>query len=157
MKRHLFSLALALFATSSPSFAATKIAGSMKFLAPGTNREVSSVRVGRSVNVAISVRDLNLIANKDVSLSYALSVLPKGSNTPTTISGKFSGKFTLPASEGGATKTKQEMADLAGTESTSGILTLPEFMPAGVATVTITLTTKQAGSININKKLNITL
>jgi hypothetical protein len=142
-------------ATALPSFGA--IDGSLKILSPTTNQPISTVRIGKQFKVRLAVNDLNLIANKNITYTYVLSVLPKGSNTPVTISGKISGRFTLPASEGGAVKTRDEMADLAGTQVTGGIMTVPDFMPVGTATLTISLTTPNVGNINFSKNLKIQL
>lgn len=157
MKTTSLLIASGVLFVSTPAHAAEKIGGFLKFLSPATNQEVSSVRVGKPVKVRVSVSDLHLLAGENVTLTYLLSVLPEGSNTPTSISGKISGKFVLPKSEGGINKTREEMASFQGVNANAEILTIPDFMPVGTATVTITLATKDAGGINISKKLNIRL
>ena len=150
-------VSIALLAGSASSFAAEKISASVKFLSPATNQEIKSVRVGRSMRVKTTIRNFDLLANKNVTVTYALSVTPKGSNTPVTVSGKLSGKLTLPSKLGGSQQTTKDFADLKGTQSGTDFITIPDFMPAGVATVTITISTKNVGSASVSKKLNLVL
>ena len=157
MTKKLIPLILALGLSSVPAFAANKITGSLKLVSPTTNKEITSARIGQKVKLKIRLNDFNLIANKDVAFTYILSVKAKGSSTPTTISGKLSGRFTLPASEGGAAKTRQETASWAGPQGGDEILVIPDFMPEGVATVTVTAKAATAGSVNLSKTLKIRL
>lgn len=157
MKTTSVLVASGLLLTSLISNAADKIGGSIKFLSPATNQEVTSARVGKNVKIRVSVSDLHLLAGENVTFTYLLSVLPEGSNTPTSISGKISGRFVLPKSEGGINKTRDEMASFQGVNAAAELLTIPEFMPVGTATLTLTLATKDSGTINISKKLNIRL
>lgn len=155
--KKLLPLALTLALTSLPTFAATKISGSMKVLSATTLEPITSARVGQQIKLKIIVNDLDLIANKKVTFTYALSVLPEGASTPTTISGKLSGPFTLPSTEGGAKKTKTEMAGLAGKQSVSGLIEIPDFMPEGKATISVSIAGSDVGSINLSKTLTIKL
>ena len=148
---------LALALLSSALCAQAQIAGSLKFLSPTTKTEVTKARIGKPILVRLFFKDLHLLADKNVSLSYALSATPKGSNTPIQVSGKFASRLVLPESEGGLNKTKQELSDLKGSHTVSELLEIPDFMPVGVATLTVTLTSNGAGSISFNKSLNITL
>ncbi|MES2657749.1 MAG: hypothetical protein V4689_03975 [Verrucomicrobiota bacterium] len=157
MKNKLSPVILAVALTSLPASGAAKLDGSLKILSPKTNKEISSARVGQDVKLKYSVTDIHLLANKNVTLSYVLSVLPVGSNTPVTLSGKLATVVTLPANEGGAAKTKKDMASLAGLQSAVEILTIPDFMPAGKATLTVTLSGAGAGSVSVDKTLNIQL
>lgn len=157
MKKKLFVIALTIVATCLPSFSQSLISGSLKFLSATTNEEITEIRVGQSFKIKFTETDLHLLANKNVKLSYVLSVVPTGANTPISISGKLEGRATLPSSLGGKTKTKREMASLEGTLSTAGILTVPDFMPEGVATVTLSVSSVGVGSISIDKSINILL
>lgn len=157
MKKQLVIIILALGMGCVPALCASKISGSLFLLSPTTNKELTSARIGQRVKLKVSLNDFNLIANKDVQFTYMLSVLPKGSSTPTTISGKLSGKFTLPRSEGGAAKTKSETASWAGAEGGEEILVIPDFMPVGVATITITAKAADAGAVNLSKSIRIKL
>lgn len=157
MKKYIATAVLALAATCVPLIGASQIAGSLKFLSVNTNEEIKSIRIGKSLKIKLTERDLHLLANKNVTLAYVLSIVPKGSNTPIAISGKFVARATLPASEGGAAKTRQEMASLEGIQSFVGIVTVPEFMPVGVATVTVSLASGSIGAISFNKTINILL
>ncbi len=157
MKTTSLLIASGVLLVSTTAHAADKIGGFLKFLSPATNQEVSSVRVGKPVKIRVSVSNLHLLAGENVTFTYLLSVLPEGSNTPTSVSGKISGKFVLPKSEGGITRTRDEMASFQGVNSAAELLTIPEFMPVGTATLTLTLATKDSGTINISKKLNIRL
>lgn len=141
---------------SLPAVGAT-ISGSLTVLSPRTGKEISNARVGEEVKARIFVNDLNLIANKNIAVTYVLSVLPTGSNTPVTLSGKLAGAFTLPEGSGGAPKTKKDLASFAGGQTASQLLIIPDFMPAGKATLTITLSGNGVGSINLSKMLNIQL
>ena len=129
----------------------------MQVLSPTTNLAINSVRIGQQFKVEITAKDLNLIANKKIALTYVLSVLPKGSNTPITVSGKITGLVSLPISKGGAAATTSELASLAGSEIQSELVTVPDFMPEGTATLTLVLATSKVGTISLSKTLNITL
>lgn len=157
MKKHALLLSFALLTSSVSSFAAGKISASLQFLSPATNKQVSSVRVGRAVKVKTSLKNFDQLANQNATVTYALSVTPKGSNSPVTVSGKLAGKLTLPPKLGGAKQTRKEFKGLAGTQSGTDVITIPDFMPAGVATVTITIKTKNAGSVSVSKKLKLVL
>lgn len=157
MKNKLFPLVLMIALTSASSFGATKIGGSIKILSPATNKEITTARIGEEIRVRVALKDFDLIANKKVNFTYALSVLPNGSNTPISFSGKISGPFTLPDAEGGAKKTKKEMASWAGVQTASELITIPDFMPAGKATLSVTLAGADVGSVSFNKTLTIKL
>lgn len=129
----------------------------IQFFAPGTTTEVSSVRIGNSLKVRLSATDFDLIANKNTTFNYVLSVLPKGSNSPITLSGKFTGKWTKLGPDGGAAATRVEMIGAAGFHSTIELITVPDFMPEGSATLTISLVATNAGTVNISKNITITL
>ena len=129
----------------------------MVFLAENSNTQISSVKVGRSFRIKLTGKNMNLIANRNTTFTYALSVLPTGSKTPVSISGKLSGVVTLPKSEGGAKKTTAELASLKGTQSDTILVTVPDFMPAGRATLTLSVAPKGAGAVNLSRKINIRL
>ena len=135
----------------------TKIGDSMTFLAPGSKTQIKSVRVGKSFQIRIIGKDLNQIANRNTTFTYTLSVLPTGSKTPISISGKLSGVMTLPKSEGGAKKTAEELASLKGNTGETFLVTVPDFMPAGQATLTLSLSAKNAGAVTISRKIAIRL
>jgi hypothetical protein len=157
MKIKLPSLILTFALTSLSSFGAEKISGSMKILSPTTNKEITTARIGQQIKVRIAVNNLNLIANKNVKFTYALSVLPKGSDTPISFSGKISGPFKLPASEGGAAKTKEEMASWDGMQVGTELITIPDILPAGKATLSVSLSGNKVGTITFNENLKIQL
>jgi hypothetical protein len=154
MKKYLLAL---LTLVSSAVCAQAQISGSLKFLSPTTKTEISKVRIGKSVLVKLSVKDLHLLADKNVTLTYALSATPKGSNTPIQVSGKLSSRLVLPESEGGLAATKRELSGMKGLHTMSELIQIPDFMPVGVATLTINLSTPSAGSISFNKSLTVTL
>ncbi|MEO5914267.1 MAG: hypothetical protein ABIS50_08550 [Luteolibacter sp.] len=157
MKNKVSPLIIALALSSLPAIGAEKLDGSLKILSLKTGKEITSARVGQDVKLKLSVTDIQLIANKNVTLTYVLSVLPTGSNTPVTLSGKLAALATLPADSGGAAKTKKELNNLSGEQSSVEILTIPDFMPAGKATLTITLSAAGGGAVSVNKTLNIQL
>ena len=78
-------VALSLVSSSLAVAQSKKIGASMSFFAPGTTTQINDVRVGKSFEVRISAKDLNLIANRNTTFTYTLSVLPKGSKTPISI------------------------------------------------------------------------
>ncbi len=128
----------------------------MRILSPGTNTEVSSIRVGDAVKIVITAKDLNLLANKSVAYTYVLSVAPKGISQPITLSGRITTKLSLLPENGGAAKTAEGMAGLAGTQTTEGTITIPDSMPEGVASLAIVVSSK-SGNIIIKKNIKITL
>lgn len=144
---------------SSPLGAApnSPIAATMDLLAPITDTPITSVRVGEQFRIRITAKDLNLTANKSTTVTYALSVLPKNSKIPITISGKVSGQLTLPESKGGAAQTTAEMAEIAGQQAATFLLTVPNYVPEGIATLTITFKSKDAGRFSVNRKVEVRL
>jgi hypothetical protein len=138
------------------SIGATKIGGALKVMSPRTGAEVSTVRVGKSLDVRITAKEFHLLANRNVKFTYALSILPDGSNTPISFSGTIASKFTL-LEQGGATKTKQEMASWAGTQVARGLITIPDTMPTGQATLSVSISGKDVGSVTYSKNLTIKL
>jgi hypothetical protein len=157
MKKHALLLSFALLASSASSFAAGRISASLRFLSPYTNKEIRAARIGSEVRVLASMKNFDSLANRNVTVTYALSVTPRGSNTPVTISGKLGGKFTLPPNLGGARQTRIEFADLAGSQYGTDVITIPDFMPAGVATMTITIRTPDVGSVSVSRQLTLVL
>jgi hypothetical protein len=152
-----------IFASSINVFAADKISSSISISSPTTAQEISSARVGEQVKILISLSEAHLLANENVALSYSLSVLPTGSKTPVTISGKLAGIFRFPNDQGGAVRTSEETADWAGTKTAEGLITIPEFMPEGKATLTVSVARrgggirKGIGAIALQKTLEIKL
>jgi hypothetical protein len=157
MKTYLIPCLAILAFTSLPTQAGKTISGSLKLLSPQTNKIITSARVGSDVKISVTANDLNLVANKETTFTYALSVMPDGSNTPVIISGKFSAKVTLPESEGGAARTRKDMAGLAGAQTATGVVTIPDFMPAGKATISLSVVGAGAGAISLNRSLTIRL
>jgi hypothetical protein len=158
MKKYLFALAFILGFTSPVVFGATpKMTGYMKILSPETNLEITSANIGQQIKVIIVVKDAQLIVNKKATLTYSLSVLPTGSNTPVSFSGKISARFVLPATEGGLTETKAKTDGWAGTQTTTELITIPDGFPAGKATLSLSLTAVGGGAVNVNKTLTIKL
>lgn len=155
--------ALIIVASSVNVFAAEKISSSISITSPITTQEISSARVGEQIKMLISLSEANLLANENLALSYSISVLPTGSKTPVTISGKLAGVFSFPADQGGAARTSEETADWAGTKTAEGLITIPEFMPEGKATVTVSVLRrgggmrKGIGAITLKKTLEIKL
>jgi hypothetical protein len=156
MKNTSILIVFTALATCLSSFGAPKISGNLRILSPITDQEVSSVRVGDTVKIVVTERDLSLLANKTVTLNYVLSVVPKGINNPITLSGKITGKVTLLPADGGATETAAKMAALAGSQTAEGLVTVPDSMPEGVATLTVVIGTKE-GFISIRRSIKITL
>ena len=134
-----------------------KISGSFQLRAISTNREVNTVKIGQDYVVRWTDKDLNLLANKNATLNYSLSVLPKGLSAPVSFSGRLSTKVTLPTSEGGAQQTSMELAQLAGTRSYEQIITIPDVLPEGDGTVTVSLSVTGAGSITVTKRVKVVL
>lgn len=132
-------------ASSVNVFAAEKMSSSISITSPTTTQEISSARVGEQVKILISLSEANLIANENIALSYSLSVLPTGSNTPVTISGKLAGLFRYPSDQGGSLRTIEETADWAGTKTAEGLITIPEFMPVGKATLMVSVSRRGGG------------
>ena len=143
------------------SHGATKPAGKLQIVSPTTNKEVSQAKIGSDLLVRVSETDLHLFANKNVTFSYMLSALPKGSKTATSISGKIACKVTqglgIVAVDGSAATTSEEMSTLSGTQSDEAYITIPDYMPEGVATLTISLTGTGVGTITVTKSLRISL
>jgi hypothetical protein len=134
-----------------------KISGSFQLRAISTNREVNTVKIGQDYVVRWTDKDLNLLANKNATLNYSLSVLPKGLSAPVSFSGRLSTKVTLPTSEGGAQQTSMELAQLAGARSYEQIITIPDVLPEGDGTVTVSLSVTGAGSITVTKRVKVVL
>jgi len=118
---------------------------------------VNAVKIGQDYVIRWTDKDLNLLANKNATLNYSLSVLPKGLSAPVSFSGRLSTKVTLPASEGGAQQTSAELAQLAGTRSYEQIITIPDVLPEGDGTITISLSVTGAGSITATKRVKVIL
>ena len=134
-----------------------KISGSFQLRTISTNKEVNTVKIGRSYIIRWTDKNLNLLANKQATLNYSLSVLPKGLSAPVSFSGKLSTKVTLPASEGGAIQTTKELAQLAGTRTYSSTITIPDVLPEGDGTITVSLSVKGSGSITATKRVKVVL
>ena len=134
-----------------------KISGSFQLRTISTKKEVNTVKIGRSYIIRWTDKNLNLLANKQATLNYSLSVLPKGLSAPLSFSGKLSTKVTLPASEGGARQTTKELAQLAGTRTYSSTITIPDVLPEGDGTITVSLAVTGAGSITATKRVKIVL
>ena len=134
-----------------------KISGSFQLRSISTNREVNTVKIGQDYVVRWTDKDLNLLANKNATLNYSLSVLPKGLSAPVSFSGRLSTKVTLPASEGGAQQTSVELAQLVGTRSYEQFITIPDVLPEGDGTITISLSATGAGSITVTKRVKVVL
>lgn len=134
-----------------------KISGSFQLRTISTNKEVNTVKIGRSYIIRWTDKNLNLLANKQATLNYSLSVLPKGLSAPLSFSGKLSTKVTLPASEGGARQTTKELAQLAGTRTYSSTITIPDVLPEGDGTITVSLSVAGAGSITATKRVKVIL
>lgn len=148
-------LLVCMMASSVSSYGALN--AKIQFFAPATVTEVNSVRIGHQLKIRLTAVDFDLIANKNITCNYVLSVLPKGSNTPITLSGKFAGKWTKLGSNGGEAATTAEMAGAAGTHMTAELVTIPDFMPEGSATLTISFVATNVRTFNISKNIRITL
>ena len=134
-----------------------KISGSFQLRTISTNKEVNTVKIGQDYVIRWTDKNLNLLANKNATLNYNLSVLPKGLSAPVSFSGRLSTKVTLPASEGGAQETSAELAQLAGTRSYEQIITIPDVLPEGDGTITVSLSVTGAGSITATKRVKVVL
>lgn len=141
----------------STKAAPPKISGSFQLRTIDTNKEVSTVKIGQDYVIRWTDKNLNLLANKTASINYSLSVLPKGLSAPVSFSGRLSTKVTLPASEGGAQQTSVELAQLAGTRSYEQIITIPDVLPEGAGTITVSLSVTGAGSITATKRVKVVL
>lgn len=137
--------------------APSKISGSFQLRTISTNKEVNTVKIGQDYVIRWTDKNLNLLANKNATLNYNLSVLPKGLSAPVSFSGRLSTKVTLPASEGGAQETSAELAQLAGTRSYEQIITIPDVLPEGDGTITVSLSVTGAGSITATKRVKVVL
>jgi hypothetical protein len=137
--------------------APAKISGSFQLRTISTNKEVNTVKIGQDYVIRWTDKNLNLLANKNATLNYNLSVLPKGLSAPVSFSGRLSTKVTLPASEGGAQETSAELAQFAGTRSYEQIITIPDVLPEGDGTITVSLTVKGSGSITATKRVKVVL
>jgi hypothetical protein len=136
---------------------APPVAATVDLLAPITDTPVTSVRVGQQFRVRITAKGLDLTANKSTTVTYTLSVLPRNSKVPITISGRVSAQLTLPESEGGAGQTTARMAGIAGQQETTYLLTVPNYVPEGIATLTLTFRSKDAGRFSVNRKVEVRL
>ena len=139
------------------SFGAPLIGGTLKILSTTTNQELTSVRIGRPFKVMISERDLHLLANKNVTISYLFSVVPRGSSTPISFSGKFTCRATLPPTEGGVAETNRGVVFLAGDQSAETILTAPDLTPEGLGTLSISIGATGVDTIYLSKSINVRL
>ena len=137
--------------------APAKISGSFQLRTISTNKEVNTVKIGQDYVIRWTDKNLNLLANKNATLNYNLSVLPKGLSAPVSFSGRLSTKVTLPASEGGAQETSAELAQFAGTRSYEQIITIPDVLPEGDGTITVSLSVTGAGSITATKRVKVVL
>ncbi len=134
-----------------------KVSGSFQLRTIDTNREVSTIKIGQDYVVRWTDKELNLLANRKATFNYSLSVLPKGLSAPISFSGRLSTKVTLPVSEGGAQQTSLELAQLAGTRSYEQIITIPDVLPEGDGTISISLSVTGAGSISATKRVKVVL
>ena len=157
MKALLYSIAALVVLPIHQVDAQQKLGGSMRFLALRSNTPIKSAKVGQTFRIQLVGQNLNLIGNRQTTGTYTLSVLPAGSQTPVTISGKLSGLMMLPKSQGGARKTAQELASLRGTTRETLFVTVPDFMPAGRATLTLSLSARNAGAVTLRQGINIRL
>ena len=137
--------------------ASPTISGSFQLRTVSTNKEVSTLKIGRKYIVRWTDKNLNLLANKKATLNYDLSILPKGLNAPISFNGRLSTKVTLPASEGGARQTSRELAQLVGTRYYEQFITIPDVLPEGDGTITVSLSVSGAGSITATKRVKVTL
>ena len=133
---------------------APQIGATLKILDPINPLELTTLRVGQTFRVAVTGTNLNLIANQNVSLSYVLSVTPTGITTPIVLSGTVATKLTLPGPDGAA-QTTEGLSSLSGNQSAESFLTVPDFMPTGTATLTITFTTAGLNTITLQKSITI--
>ena len=157
MKKVFFASLIFCVSVLSTHAAPPKISGSFQLRTLDTNKEVSTVKIGRDYVVRWTDKNLNLLANKKATLSYSLSVLPKGLTAPISFSGRLSTKVTLPASEGGAQQTSLELAQLTGTRYYEQFITIPDVLPEGDGTITVSLSVSGAGSITATKRVKVTL
>jgi hypothetical protein len=153
LRASLLLFVLALQTNAAPP----KVSGSFQLRNISTNKEVSTIKIGRSYIIRWTDKNLNLLANKNATLNYSLSVLPKGLSAPVSFSGKLSTKVTLPASEGGARQTTKELAQLSGTRTYSSTITIPDVLPVGDGTITVSLSVAGAGSITATKRVKVVL
>jgi len=99
-----------------------------------------------------SASNLDAAANKRTTLAYTISVVPAGSPQPIVLSGRLALTATL---AGGVAETKQQAAQYAGSQNWSGSLVVPDYLPEGSATLTMSLTAPGGGAINITKRFKI--
>lgn len=157
MKQAFYTLILLFVITLQTNAAPPKVSGSFQLRTISTNKEVSTIKIGQDYVVRWTDKDLHLLANKNATFNYSLSVLPKGLSAPISFSGKLSTKVTLPASEGGAQQTSLELAPLAGTRSYEQIITIPDVLPEGDGSITVSLSVSGAGSITATKRVKVVL
>lgn len=157
MKQILFTSILLCATAVMTNAAPPKISGSFQLRTIETNKEISTVKIGHSYIIRWTDKNLNLLANKNATFNYSLSVLPKGLSAPISFSGRLSTKVTLPASEGGAQQTTLELDQLAGTRSYEQFITIPDVLPEGDGTITVSLSISGSGSITATKKVKVVL
>jgi hypothetical protein len=156
--KQILRASLLLCVLAIPTHAApAKISGSFQLRTISTNKEVNTVKIGQDYVIRWTDKNLNLLANKNATLNYSLSVLPKGLSASVSFSGRLSTKVTLPASEGGAQQTSMDLAQLAGTRSYEQIITIPDVLPEGDGTITVSLSVTGAGSITATKRVKVVL
>jgi hypothetical protein len=160
MRKKTLITVLLVAASCSLSHGAPKkptIGGRLQVLSTVTGREVSQARVGSLLKLKFSDTNLHLLANQKVTINYVLSATPEGSKTPISFSGKITCKATLLPSDGGAAATTSGMAFLAGTQSDELVVSIPEYMPTGNATLTVSVSAPGVGTVALSKTMKITL
>ncbi len=114
--------------------------------------EATRLTIGEEYGYTLTATDAHLAANKTLALTYTITVSSPESASPVSISGKLNLRATLPASEGGAAATTQEVAAAAGTHTFAGLFKVPEGLPEGDANISITVNTGKTGTVKFSKR-----
>ena len=143
--------------TSLSSVAAPtpKISATAKLQGNLGGPEISSLTFGQQAVYALTANNLNLVANQRVTAEYTISVRPNGAGAPVILTGRLNLTATLPAEDGGAAKTTQEAASIAGLQTLTGTFTVPDSIPEGTATITVSLNASAAGKITVKKTVQL--
>lgn len=124
-----------------------RASGKLEVLSVSDDKPLNQAQVGNQIKIRVSGQDGSHCEREQLVVRYTFSVVPEGSNTPITLSGKLSMKAA----------DAQVIADQVGPVIYEIIYQIPNFIPAGIGSLSISGDAANAGSVTLDKTLKLVL